>query len=80
MTVSPSLSQLRPSKLGEVRCRTGVTGAPILEDAPGYVECRVRDILGGGDHDVVVGEVVEAGVHRDEPMLQLSETGWHYGG
>ena len=68
-------------KLKEFKHRTGKTGAPILNDAIAFVECEVREIAcNGGDHAVVIGEVVEAGVHRDEPALTLLETGWHYGG
>ena len=68
-------------KLKEVRHRAGKTGAPILEDAIAYFECEVREIANeGGDHAVVIGEVVEAGVQRDEPALTLLDTGWHYGG
>jgi flavin reductase (DIM6/NTAB) family NADH-FMN oxidoreductase RutF len=46
--------------------RKGETGAPILVDAPGAVECRVTDIIERGDHHIVVGEVVEA--HLNKPM------------
>ena len=68
-------------KLKEIRHRAGKTGAPILEDAIAYFECEVREIANeGGDHAVVIGEVVEAGVQRDEPALTLLDTGWHYGG
>ena len=68
-------------KLKEVRHRAGKTGAPILEDAIAFVECEVREIANElGDHAVVIGEVVEAGVARDEPALTLMDTGWHYGG
>ena len=68
-------------KLKEVRYRPGKTGAPILDEAIAYVECEVREIANErGDHAVVIGEVVEAGVLRDEPALTLMDTGWHYGG
>ena len=68
-------------KLSSVRHRAGVTGAPILEDAIAYVECEVREIANQlGDHAIVIGEVVEAGVRRDEPALTLMDTVWHYGG
>ncbi len=68
-------------KLKEVPHRTGVTGAPILNDAIAYVECQVREIANAlGDHAVVIGEVVEAGVRTDGPALTLMDTGWHYGG
>ncbi|MBI1992070.1 MAG: flavin reductase [Candidatus Omnitrophica bacterium] len=68
-------------KLKEVRYRLGRTGVPVLEEAIAYVECEVREIANEhGDHAVVIGEVVEAGVHKDEPALTLTDTGWHYGG
>ena len=68
-------------KLNEVRHRAGKTGAPILEEAIAYVECEVREIANEhGDHAIVIGEVVEAGVPKDEPALTLMDTGWHYGG
>ena len=68
-------------KLKEVRYRLGTTGAPILEDSLGFIECEVREIANEkGDHAVIIGEVVEAGVHTDEPALTLMDTGWHYGG
>ncbi len=68
-------------KLQTVRHRAGKTGAPVLDEAIAYVECELREIANAlGDHAVVIGEVVEAGVHRDEPALTLLETGWHYGG
>ncbi len=68
-------------KLKEVRHRPGKTGAPLLEEAIAYVECEVREIANElGDHAIVIGEVVEAGVRRDEPALTLLDTGWHYGG
>jgi len=68
-------------KLKGVRYRLGTTGVPVLEDAIAYVECELREIANEqGDHAVVIGEVVEAGVHQDVPALTLMDTGWHYGG
>ena len=68
-------------KLQQVKHRLGATGTPILEDAIAFVECQVREIASQhGDHAVVIGEVVEAGVRKDVPSLTLMDTGWHYGG
>ena len=72
--------QPKDGRLGDVAYRTGVTGTPILEDAPAYVECRVRQIIKGGDHDIVIAEVVEAVFRRDFSPLLMSQTGWSYGG
>jgi len=73
-------AHLGGDKLEGIRYRLGKVGAPILEEAIGYVECEVRDIHPGGDHAIVIGEVVEAGIHRDADPLSLKETGWQYGG
>jgi flavin reductase (DIM6/NTAB) family NADH-FMN oxidoreductase RutF len=35
-----------------------VTGAPILDDAISALECRTSAVHDGGDHSIVVGEVV----------------------
>jgi flavin reductase (DIM6/NTAB) family NADH-FMN oxidoreductase RutF len=42
--------------------RIGVTGAPLLTDGVAFMECRVRDVLDGGDHSIFVGEVVEGDI------------------
>lgn len=43
-----------------------VTGAPVLDGAIGYVDCELWDRHDGGDHEIVVGEVVGLGL-RDPP-------------
>lgn len=68
-------------KLKEIPHHQGKTGAPVLDDAIAYVECELREIANEqGDHAIVIGEVVEALVRKDEPALTLMDTGWHYGG
>lgn len=50
--------------------RIGTTGAPVLEDALAYIECRVAEVLTGGDHAIFLGEVVNAAVVNDvAPLL-----------
>ncbi|MBI4354582.1 MAG: flavin reductase [Candidatus Omnitrophica bacterium] len=68
-------------KLKDVPHHAGKTGSPLLDEAIAFVECEVREIANEtGDHAVVIGEVIEAGVRKDEPALILMDTGWHYGG
>ena len=56
------------------------TGAPIIDQAVQFLECEVKNIFEAGDHSVVVGEVVEAEVLKNEAPLVMSDTPWHYGG
>jgi flavin reductase (DIM6/NTAB) family NADH-FMN oxidoreductase RutF len=44
------------------------------------VECRVVATLPAGDHTVVLGEVLAAGVEHDGKALTLQETGFSYSG
>ena len=36
----------------------GPHGTPLLDGAIAYLECRVSDVLPGGDHDLFVGEAL----------------------
>jgi flavin reductase (DIM6/NTAB) family NADH-FMN oxidoreductase RutF len=60
--------------------RVGLTGAPILQNAHAYFECRVRQTVAPGDHTVVVMEVVEAEYCRECLPLTVSASPWAYGG
>jgi flavin reductase (DIM6/NTAB) family NADH-FMN oxidoreductase RutF len=56
------------------------TGSPILDDALGYLECRVKGWLAGGDHDVALAEVVAAELRRDAPLMTTVSSGMGYAG
>lgn len=43
-----------------VRTREGAAGAPLLEGALGWLDCRVVEEHGAGDHTLFVGEVLSA--------------------
>ena len=58
----------------------GPLGLPLLEDAIGGIECEVIGDVKYGDHSIFVGEVKTAILHKDVEALNLSSTGWSYGG
>jgi flavin reductase (DIM6/NTAB) family NADH-FMN oxidoreductase RutF len=59
----------------------GKTSVPILENAPAYIECRVRHIFDEvGDHAVVILEVVEAECAQGVNPLTVATSPWEYGG
>ena len=62
----------RPSgaaQFTDVAASAAVTGAPVLDVAIGWLDCRVWKVHDGGDHDIVVGEVVACELGRDAPAL-----------
>jgi flavin reductase (DIM6/NTAB) family NADH-FMN oxidoreductase RutF len=49
-------------KLEGLRMWRMSTGSPVLEDAIGWLDCRVEDRMDAGDRTVYLAEVVEGGV------------------
>jgi flavin reductase (DIM6/NTAB) family NADH-FMN oxidoreductase RutF len=75
----------RPSKVegdqvNGYRYETQETGAPVLVDAPAWVEGRIVGEVAVGDHSCMVGEVTNAGLRRESKILTLEEVGAKYGG
>jgi flavin reductase (DIM6/NTAB) family NADH-FMN oxidoreductase RutF len=78
---------LHPTEVGEGRLngyayRTERTGAPILDEAPAWIEVELQRVSEASDHDVCIGTVVHAGVadSLDRPPLTLRDLGLHYAG
>lgn len=45
------------------------TGAPVLDDALAWMDCRVADRAEGGDHTVFMGEVMAADAGEGTPLV-----------
>ena len=56
-------------KLRTVPTREAASGAAILTEALSYLDCEVTAIHEAGDHVIVVGKVLEAGVLNDGEAL-----------
>jgi flavin reductase (DIM6/NTAB) family NADH-FMN oxidoreductase RutF len=68
-------------KLADIEQYDSATGLPIIEDAIGYVVCKVTGELDAGDSVIVLGEVIEAKVHREEAEpLTMREAGFRHSG
>jgi len=58
-------------KIGKLRTRDGVTGAPVLLDAHSYVEARVFASLDVQENTIFVGDVVAAGTLHGGKRLRV---------
>lgn len=71
--VSRIFAKRAEPELGNLRGQPfviGRNGAPRLEDCLAYLECRIADVLDGGDHSIFLGEVVEEAIVNDvKPLL-----------
>ena len=70
-----------PQKFKGIKTKPApASGAPILVDCLGWVECRVVATLPAGDHTLVLGEIINAGVEHDGEPLTLKDAGFKYSG
>jgi len=69
--VSQHFAKSGGDKFSQLQYRSGVTGAPLLADTLGHLECRTVHVYEGGDHTIFVGEVVDADVRDVEPLLHF---------
>jgi 3-hydroxy-9,10-secoandrosta-1,3,5(10)-triene-9,17-dione monooxygenase reductase component len=61
----------RRAPLSEVPHGHSATGAPVLSEALAFLSCRLVNTVEGGDHAIIIGEVVELGApHQNrEPLI-----------
>jgi 3-hydroxy-9,10-secoandrosta-1,3,5(10)-triene-9,17-dione monooxygenase reductase component len=57
-------------------CRGGIGGAPVLPDYAACFECETRHRYDGGDHVILVGEVLAFEDRQSDPLIFFRG---HYG-
>jgi flavin reductase (DIM6/NTAB) family NADH-FMN oxidoreductase RutF len=70
------------TSLAGVRFHDGITGAPVIDQAVAWIECRIHQDIDCGGHTLFVGEVVDAGFRsaEDTDILRMEDTRMNYGG
>jgi 3-hydroxy-9,10-secoandrosta-1,3,5(10)-triene-9,17-dione monooxygenase reductase component len=48
-------------------------GAPVFDGVIAWLECKTIRIVEGGDHDVIIGEVVACDANEGEPLLYYDQ-------
>ena len=56
-------------KFAGLKWHEGRNGAAVLDDVLGYVECTITQCFDGGDHTIVVGEILHADASGERPLL-----------
>lgn len=59
-----------------VETTTAVTGSPLLTGSLGWLDCRIWARHDGGDHVILVGEVVACDTGADAPALGYFRSGY----
>jgi len=62
-----------------IEIETHQLGLPIIKNCLCFLECQVRHIYDAGDHQIFLGEVLNAGAEEDgQPMVHLRRNGFKY--
>jgi flavin reductase (DIM6/NTAB) family NADH-FMN oxidoreductase RutF len=56
-------------RFGNLRCLDYVTGAPIVDDVAGWLDCILASWHETGDHTILIGNVVACGLTDAEPLV-----------
>jgi flavin reductase (DIM6/NTAB) family NADH-FMN oxidoreductase RutF len=64
--LSRAFATREPHSFTEIQSQRGVTGAPIMSEALAYLDCRPVAEQNAGDHVIILGEVMDLGVLREE--------------
>lgn len=56
-------------KFAGLQWKEGNNGAAILDGILGHVECKIAQCYDGGDHTIVLGEIVNVGATGERPLL-----------
>ena len=48
---------------------SGNGGAPLIDGAIAYIECRLASTIPAGDHDIFISDVLSADIQSDDPPL-----------
>lgn len=75
--LSRRFAAIGAKSLEGIAWRTETTGAPVLEDALGWLDCTVWASYEGGDHTIVVGVVEAADAHEGKPLV-FYRGGYHF--
>ncbi len=67
--VSRSFVGRDATRFANVDATQGLGDVPLIDEALAAVTCKVSDVLASGDHEIIIGDVVDC-MHRDgDPLV-----------
>lgn len=67
--LSRQFASREQDKFKGVAHQSGVLGVPLLDGALVVIECTLHSTVPGGDHTILIGEVVATQIREGEPLL-----------
>jgi Conserved protein/domain typically associated with flavoprotein oxygenases, DIM6/NTAB family len=69
-SVARQFSSRAEDRFAGVLCSVGQSGDLLISDALAFLECRLVDVVGAGDHTIFIGAVSAAGARDGNPLLR----------
>src|SRR5262249_16575920 len=60
-------------KFAGLSFRAGVSGSPVLNDVPGWLECKVEASLDSGDRTCFLAQVIDGNLISAGPVLTVQQ-------
>lgn len=73
-TVSRAFAHAGEKPFDSLRYELGGSGAPLIHGALAWIECTTSSIVDGGDHDIVIGDVVDCSSAEGHPLIYYART------
>ncbi|HVM39978.1 MAG TPA: flavin reductase family protein [Acidimicrobiia bacterium] len=74
--VSRAFASKDGDRFSGIGYRQGTSGSPILNDVLAYIDCTIDAVHDAGDHELVVGRVVDMAVGREVGPLLFFRGGY----
>ena len=50
----------------------GKGGSPVIRNSIGYIDCKITEVILGGDHTIFLGEAVDVFAEEKKPLLYVN--------
>jgi flavin reductase (DIM6/NTAB) family NADH-FMN oxidoreductase RutF len=73
-----AFSQPGDKPFDRLSSRPGLENIPLIDGCIAWLECRVASMSNAGDHDVVIGDVLEAEANEMAPLIHYDRAYWPF--
>ncbi len=70
--ISRAFAHAGPKPFEALPYKRGGNGAPLLDGALAWIECTTAEIVDGGDHDIVIGDVTACSSADGNPLIYFA--------
>lgn len=70
--ISRAFAHAGDKPFDEIGHEVGSSGAPLIHGALAWIECATSSIVDGGDHDIIVGDVIGCRAGDGQPLIYFS--------